>query len=161
MLQVNPNSKKYSINYYTLDGCIRFHRAQFLDVFANRLPDGVAHFGKRLQSFDRNVTTGTVSLHFEDGSLAECDVIIGCDGIKSVVRKHLYQIESSNFGNDLNVEPIWSGIMAYRGLIPAWRLRPSGVDNIHSAAQRPMMVRLAACFRYVILISGSTVGKAR
>ncbi|OBZ70963.1 Salicylate hydroxylase [Grifola frondosa] len=72
-------------------GCICFHRAHFLDVLVEHLPDGVANFGKRLISYSRNGPHNSVVLQFADGATAACDILVGCDGIKSTVRKQLLE----------------------------------------------------------------------
>ncbi|KAJ7647156.1 FAD/NAD-P-binding domain-containing protein [Roridomyces roridus] len=116
-------------------GCIRFHRAHFLDVFVEHLPPDVAHFGKRLVSYERR-EDGDISLNFADGTSAECNVLVGCDGIKSVVRGQLLRDKAEAEGRpDLLalIEPRWSGTVAYRGLIPATELPK------HETLASPMM----------------------
>lgn len=50
---------------------------------------GIAiEFGKRLASVTQNADG--VTAHFADGSIAQADLLIGCDGIHSVVRKELF-----------------------------------------------------------------------
>lgn len=98
------------------------HRADFQQAILKNLPKNCdAHFHKKLTTYDDN-EGGPIVLHFADGSTAECDVLIGADGIKSAVRHTLYPNlakaniitqEEANFPN-----PIWSGTVAYRGLIP-------------------------------------------
>ncbi|CAI7634864.1 unnamed protein product [Penicillium palitans] len=46
-------------------------------------------------------------LHFEDGTTAEADIVIGCDGIKSRVRRGLGFSDS----------PTYSGQVVYRGFV--------------------------------------------
>ncbi|KAJ7446283.1 FAD/NAD-P-binding domain-containing protein [Mycena galericulata] len=121
-------------------GCIRFHRAHFLDVFVEHLPPGVAHFGKRLTSYERRAG-GEIGLAFADGTNAECDVLIGCDGIKSVVRAQMLRGKAAQDGRpDLLslVEPKWTGTVAYRGLIPSTDL-PSRNGAKHDTLASPMM----------------------
>ncbi|KAH9859049.1 FAD/NAD-P-binding domain-containing protein [Lenzites betulinus] len=127
-------------------GCIRFHRAEFLDVLVDHLPPGVAHFGKRLTGYRTASNTGDpipqVELSFADGTSATCDVLIGCDGIKSVVRKQMLEDHVHNHNGDVrlldHIEPIWSGSIAYRGLIPVDRLvSTNGVA--HRTIESPMM----------------------
>ncbi|TFY62894.1 hypothetical protein EVJ58_g3580 [Rhodofomes roseus] len=106
-------------------GCIRFHRAQFLDVFVDALPEGVAHFGKRLMSYSQTSSDTPVKLHFSDNTSAVCDVLIGCDGIKSTIRKQMLEEKARMGQKDLlrNINPIWTGTTVYRGLIPVDRLK--------------------------------------
>ncbi|KZT56920.1 FAD/NAD(P)-binding domain-containing protein [Calocera cornea HHB12733] len=51
-------------------------------------------------------------LTFTDGTVAEADVLVGADGIKSVTRRVMYGDKAES------IEPKWSGCIAYRGLIP-------------------------------------------
>jgi salicylate hydroxylase len=54
-----------------------------------------------------------VRLNFKDGSSAEANMVIGCDGIHSNIR--------AQFVKD---QPVYSGIIAYRGVIPMSTLGP-------------------------------------
>jgi salicylate hydroxylase len=87
------------------------HRARFLEAMTELLPDGYVTFGKRLVGVVENLDPERVKLEFEDGTLAEADAIIGCDGIKSKVRPVL-------LAGDDNIDPVFTGKVAYRGLIP-------------------------------------------
>ncbi|KAI0062891.1 FAD/NAD(P)-binding domain-containing protein [Artomyces pyxidatus] len=121
-------------------GCIRFHRAHFLDVFIRHLPKGVAHFGKRIISYSQPEPAGPITISFSDDTETTCDVLIGCDGIKSTVRgimfKHLAQLRHDPQLLDY-IEPVWSGTVAYRGLIPVSNLSSNG--RSHHTLHSPMM----------------------
>jgi 2-polyprenyl-6-methoxyphenol hydroxylase-like FAD-dependent oxidoreductase len=52
------------------------------------LPEGVLHMNKRLTRFDDG--PDGVTLHFEDGTTAQADVLIGGDGLRSTVRRQLW-----------------------------------------------------------------------
>ncbi|KAK7005713.1 RNA helicase [Favolaschia claudopus] len=120
-------------------GCIRFHRAHFLDVFVDNLPQGIAHFGKRLVSYEKQAG-GDINLMFADGTNAVCDVLVGCDGIKSVVRAQMLRTKAAEEGQTASrmPEPRWTGSIAYRGLIPSANL-PSADGVRHRALVNPMM----------------------
>ncbi|KAI0930204.1 hypothetical protein AcV5_006981 [Taiwanofungus camphoratus] len=121
-------------------GCIRFHRAQFLDVLVDHLPDGVAHFGKRLRSYSCRSHEDSVKLHFVDGTIATCDLLVGCDGIKSVVRQQLLEEKATEGQSHFLdfIDPVWTGTIAYRGLIPVGHL--ARVDGtLHKTIETPMM----------------------
>lgn len=96
------------------------HRARFLDEMVALLPDDVrsrcVSFGRRVVGVedicdgDQEKVTG-VRLRFEDGSTATVDAVIGCDGIKSQIRRVL-------LGDAPEAHPTFTGKFAYRGLIP-------------------------------------------
>ncbi|KAH9935630.1 FAD/NAD(P)-binding domain-containing protein [Fomitopsis serialis] len=121
-------------------GCIRFHRAHFLDVFVDALPDGVAHFGKRLLSYSQGSSDAPLELHFSDDTTAVCDVLIGCDGIKSTIRKQMLEEKAKTGQKDLlqHIDPIWTGTIVYRGLIPVDHLKGQD-EKKHRTVETPMM----------------------
>jgi salicylate hydroxylase len=86
------------------------HRADFLNVLFNALPKGTVTLGHRC--IQLNQDGGGVRLSFANGAAAEADVVIGADGIHSVVQREI----------GLQSRPTSEGMMAYRGLIPAERL---------------------------------------
>lgn len=92
------------------DVIYQVHRAHFLDELVKLVPDTVAQFGKRLESLSKKGEK--MVLKFQDGTEAEADAVIGCDGIKSKTRLIL-------LGDDHDKgQAVFSGRYAYRGLIP-------------------------------------------
>lgn len=71
-------------------------------------------------------------MQFADGLVKTCDILIGSDGIKSVVRKQVVADQAQEAlaaGRPdeadrilRTTEPRWSGIVAYRALVPTERL---------------------------------------
>jgi salicylate hydroxylase len=102
----------------------------------------VAHFQKRVVSYTQDVADGQIYLRFSDNSMASCDVLIGCDGIKSLVRAQmLKQLAENGHPEFLDlVQPIFSGTTAYRGLIPVEKLPKDEQGHLHRTVQTPMMV---------------------
>lgn len=88
------------------------HRAHFLDALVGLLPKDLAHLNKRLVSLEEQPMGGPIKLGFEDGSTAVADAVVGCDGVKSMVRRIMLGKESVL--DDLT----FSGKCAYRGLVP-------------------------------------------
>lgn len=91
------------------------HRARFLEAMVKLLPNGIAHFGKRLTSITEPGNRDhqeKIVLHFTDGTSAETDAVIGCDGIKSTVRRHMVGEHSPS------AWPSYTHKYAYRGLVP-------------------------------------------
>ncbi|KAF9563568.1 FAD/NAD(P)-binding domain-containing protein [Agrocybe pediades] len=124
------------LEFYTLitkGNLITFHRPDFQTVLLKRLPSSYkVHCSKRLRSYTQR-QGGPISLLFEDGTQASCDVLLGADGLKSSVRRSLLG-EKAQWAQSQNnwseaaditamIEPTWSGTNAYRALIPADRLR--------------------------------------
>jgi salicylate hydroxylase len=61
---------------------------------------------------------GSLRLVFENGNTAICDLLIGVDGIKSIVRKKFVaDHHSKETGQVPNADPMWSGTFAYRCMI--------------------------------------------
>lgn len=92
------------------------HRAHLLDELVRLLPAGSASFGKTLVGLREQEDSGgqdgtheAVVLAFADGSTAAASAVVGCDGIKSAVRKYLH-------GPDAAAE--YSGFFGYRAMAP-------------------------------------------
>jgi len=65
------------------------HRAAFLKELLADVPPGRMHASKKLERVDRDEGAGLgapMTLHLADGSTHECEVLIGADGIHSIVR---------------------------------------------------------------------------
>jgi salicylate hydroxylase len=94
----------------------QMHRADLLAALAARMPAERVHLGHRLTGFqDRG---DRVALEFAGGARADVDVLVGADGIHSRVRGLLFSPE----------RPRFTGCIAYRGLVPAERLRDLGLE---------------------------------
>jgi 2-polyprenyl-6-methoxyphenol hydroxylase-like FAD-dependent oxidoreductase len=74
-----------------------------LDAFNARVGAGRLHLGWRCTRVEGE-SQGAVA-HFVEGT-ARADVVVGCDGLHSVVRKQLHPDEG---------EPLYSGVNAWRG----------------------------------------------
>jgi salicylate hydroxylase len=95
------------------------HRAHFIDELNKLVEPHRAHFGKRLAEI-REGTGGDsdpITLVFGDGSTAETDVVIGGDGIHSVVRKHILG------ANHPATNAFFTGAIAYRCTVPMAKAR--------------------------------------
>ncbi|KAI5481525.1 FAD/NAD-P-binding domain-containing protein [Pseudohyphozyma bogoriensis] len=90
------------------------HRADLLDVLAKNVPKEITEFGKRLVSYSQADEKSAITLHFSDGTTRDCDVLVGGDGVKSVVREQLYASEKG-----FDASPVYTGTTAARGLLPA------------------------------------------
>ncbi|PTE00793.1 FAD-dependent monooxygenase [Pandoraea apista] len=99
---------------------LTMHRADLLQALEQAVPAASIALGRKLVSFEapEGSQTGPIRLTFADGTQDEVDVLIGADGIHSVVRTGLFGQESPEF----------TGVVAYRAVVPADRLK--GVPNL-------------------------------
>ncbi len=97
--------------------CYHVHRADLHALLAQAF-ESVAPGRIRLDAKCEGLQTGDsrVRVQFADGSSAEGDVLVGADGIHSVVRETL-------FGPD---HPRFTGMVAFRGIVPLAQL-PAGM----------------------------------
>jgi salicylate hydroxylase len=117
-----------------------FHRADFHGVLLSFLPPScTTHNAKRLISYTQPSEdcsrNSPITLTFKDGSTATCDVLIGADGIKSIVRPYMLRELAEGMDPDEKqsvlscMNPIWSGVAAYRTLVSAEKLRARCPDH--------------------------------
>ena len=85
---------------------VGIHRADLLGLLAGQLPPGTVRTGHRCTSFSQDAGSATVG--FADGTTVTADVVIGADGIHSVLQGFVVK----------PAEPVFSGVVAYRGLVP-------------------------------------------
>lgn len=98
--RTGPMLERYGAPYLTI------HRADLLAILARALPEGRIAFGRSCVAVE---TAGPTAIaHFADGSAVEADLVVGADGIHSVVRTSL-------FGPDA---PRFTGCICWRGLVP-------------------------------------------
>ncbi|TKA61448.1 hypothetical protein B0A55_11451, partial [Friedmanniomyces simplex] len=83
---VPVGKEKLLFTLTTEDGANAVHRAHFLDELVKLVPEGVAHFKKHLDTIEQPAVDGKVRLRFHDGTTAEADAVVGCDGIKARTR---------------------------------------------------------------------------
>ncbi|KAF2097138.1 FAD/NAD(P)-binding domain-containing protein [Rhizodiscina lignyota] len=88
------------------------HRAEFLDLLVRVIKERNAatlHTNKACQKVIDNGSD--VTIQFKDGTSASADLVVGCDGIHSVLRSQFY-----------TDNPRYSGRTCYRGLVPISQL---------------------------------------
>jgi salicylate hydroxylase len=103
--------KKFDAGYYT------FHRADLHAVLVDALPaDRV-----RLNATCTGVRTSEkgATLEFANGSQVESDVVIGADGIHSVVRESMFGRQAPRF----------TGVVCWRGVVPTDSLPPDVITR--------------------------------
>jgi salicylate hydroxylase len=86
------------------------HRADLVEMLASALPAGTVRTGHRCTGFDQDDNMARVS--FANGATAEADIVIAADGIHSELRRYVFA----------SSRPVFSGSVAYRGLVPHERV---------------------------------------
>jgi salicylate hydroxylase len=87
------------------------HRGDFIDALLGVLPEGMVHLGHKLETVQDKGDSSVLT--FANGEIVEADLVVGADGIKSVVRRQLFSDKG----------PVFSGEHAYRAVI--------SVDDAH------------------------------
>ena len=93
------------------------HRADFVDLLAAGLPDGVVHCGYRGAGFEQSDDTARVT--FENGAEVEADVVVAADGIHSTLRPSVFPPST----------PVFHGTISYRGLVAREKIPDWPVDR--------------------------------
>lgn len=92
----------------------QIHRADLLDVLKERVPQSMLKLAKRLAYIEQQIEGPAYKLFFEDGSTAEADIVIGCDGIKSKVRQYMGIADDPNYSGQV----VYRGYALYEDLPP-------------------------------------------
>jgi salicylate hydroxylase len=86
------------------------HRAELQRILSSALGGAGLWLGHRLAA---TVEQGeTIRLEFSNGNVAEADLVVGADGVRSVVRRFVTGGEDA----------VYSGTSAFRGIVPVDRL---------------------------------------
>ncbi len=83
------------------------HRADLLAAIASKVPADTIHLGHKAVGLEQR-GGAALRLTFADGASVETDVLIGADGVHSVVRGALFGTSPATY----------SGICAFRALVP-------------------------------------------
>ena len=99
----------------------QLHRRDLHDVLVKALQaraPGTVHLNHDAVSIEQ-VPSGGARVTFANGAVAEGDLVVGCDGIRSNIRQAV-------FGKE---DPLFTKIIAWRALVPADRLPKEFLDD--------------------------------
>lgn len=115
------------------------HRAVLHRVLGTRLASGIVRYGSELTSFEQ--TADGVRVKFADGTVVGCDLLVGADGLRSMIREQLFGRTHYRYGRQAcflgisefvvsagpfrdNLAEIWGSERGLRvGLVPIDRRR--------------------------------------
>ena len=123
------------------------HRADLLALLASQLPPGTVRTGHRCTGFRQDDDSATAV--FADGTTATADVVIGADGIHSVLQGFVVA----------PAQPEFSGVVAYRGLVPRVAGYPAGTMRMWVGEGRHFLVfpvRAGQLLNYVGFVPSGT-----
>ena len=106
---------RFGAPHYTL------HRADLLQLLSRKVPQNSVSLDARCTEV--HVSDRAAIARFADGSEVEADVVVGADGIHSVVRTSLFGPEAPRF----------TGCMCWRGLVPIEAV-PKGIITADGTA---------------------------
>jgi salicylate hydroxylase len=126
---------------------VGIHRADLLALLAGQLPPGAVRTGHRCTGFRQDA--GRTTAVFADGTTATADAVIGADGIHSVLQGFVVA----------PAEPVFSGVVAYRGLVPCLPEYPAGTMRMWVGEGRHFLVfpvRAGQLLNYVGFVPSET-----
>ena len=126
---------------------VGIHRADLLALLAGQLPPGTVRTGHRCAGFSQDA--GRAAVSFADGTTATADVVIGADGIHSVLQGFVVA----------PAKPVFSGVVAYRGLVPRVDEYPADAMRMWVGEGRHFLVfpvRAGQLLNYVGFVSSAT-----
>lgn len=106
----------------------QLHRADLHDILAARAREAdpnIVRLNHRVTGFTENADG--VELHFADGTSACGDLLIGADGLKSVVRAQMFGAAAATYTGDA----------AWRALVPTDRLPKNFLEQVMSVFMGP------------------------
>jgi len=106
----------------------QLHRADLHELLAARAREGdpnVVHLNHRVTRFTEGADG--VELHFADGSSAKGDLLVGADGVKSVVRAQMFGAAPATYTGD----------GAWRIVVPTERLPKDLLEKVMSVFMGP------------------------
>lgn len=128
-------------------GNIGIHRADLLAVLAEQLPPDTVRTGHRCTGFSQDAGHPVVT--FANGASDTADVVIGADGIHSVMQGFVVE----------PADPTFSQVVAHRGLVPGVAGYPAGTMRMWVGAGKHFLafpVRAGRLLNFVGFVTSAT-----
>jgi len=106
------------------------HRVSFLESISHLADPTRTHFNKRCVSLSDSSDGSGVVIHFADGTTASADVVLGADGVRSVVRTYVVSGAEGYTSPGRFVRTSFTNTLAYRGLVPTSKVVQAGVKTV-------------------------------
>lgn len=113
------HERLYGAGYYQV------HRADLHRLLAGAVPADALRLGARVAAVDQDATGARVTL--ANGEVLRADVLIGADGIRSVVREAICTSQPAQY----------TGMTAFRGVVPADSIPAGMIDRVAANWQGP------------------------
>jgi salicylate hydroxylase len=126
---------------------VGIHRADLLALLAAQLRPGTIRTGHRCTGLRQDA--GRAVVGFANGATATADVVIGADGIHSVLQGFVAE----------PARPVFSGVVAYRGLVPCLDGYPAGTMRMWVGESKHFLVfpvRAGRLLNYVGFVPSAT-----
>jgi salicylate hydroxylase len=126
---------------------VGIHRADLLTLLVEQLPPGTVRTGHRCTGFGQDA--GQAVVGFANGASDTADVVIGADGIHSVMQG--FVVEPAN--------PVFSRVIAYRGLVPSVEGYPAATLRMWVGEGKHFLafpVRAGRLLTYVGFVTSAT-----
>ena len=126
---------------------VGIHRADLLELLAAQLPPDTVRSGHRCTGLRQDADRAVVT--FANGATAIADVVIGADGIHSVLQGLVVEA----------AEPVFSGVVAYRGLVPRMDAYPADTMRMWVGEGKHFLafpVRAGQLLNYVGFVPSAT-----
>ena len=107
---------------------VQMHRADFHEILATRVHEldrNAVRLNRKVVGFSE--TDSGIQLHFADGSMAQGDLLIGADGLKSAIRGQIVG----------DLAAAYTGDAAWRLTVPVQRLPPDLLEQVMSVFMGP------------------------
>lgn len=117
------NSRGWTLASVPTPAGVMIARHTLWSILHRRIPSGVILTRKVVDVIPRKASRNTVS--FADGTVEEADLVLGADGLRSIVRTAMFREEMVLRGRDY-ITPVYEGLSGVGGFVDGTVLTESG-----------------------------------